>query len=125
MTHSSPQGWADGNRNGTRRRHAHKAAVVLNAPMSKQSGQESKSLCRQQLIDEGLLPFQCLERTTARLSIVIRLWIHDLREQFSRRSETVRGTAIAAVQWLAKHELTAVGRVAKIEPLSEQFYAYV
>lgn len=76
-------------------------------------------MIRQDLIDEGLLPFKGFESAAVRDSIVIQGWVDDLREQFGGGAKAMSGSPIAAVQRLAEDKLANVGGVAEIEPVCD------
>ena len=72
-------------------------------------------MLREDCVHVWLLALDCLQRAAARAVVRIQRRFQQFREQLARGSQSVRRLAVAIVPGLAKHELAAVGRVAKIE----------
>jgi len=85
--------------------------------IAKEPRQHRLCACLQHLIDEWLLPFEHLRRTTTGQWVLARLSIRNLRIEFCNGSQPGRVTAVCGVQRLAEHILTAACVVAKVEPV--------
>ena len=83
----------------------------------KEPRQHSECACRQHLIDERLLPFERLRRTTTGQRVLARLRICNLRIEFRNGSQPGRVTAVYGVQRLTEHILTAACVIAEVEPV--------
>jgi len=85
--------------------------------VAKEPRKHSERACRQHLIDEWLLPFECLSRAATGQRVLACLRIHDLRIEFRNCSEPGRGAPVCSVQRLAEHILAAARVVAEVEPV--------
>ena len=85
--------------------------------VAKEPRQHSECACRQHLIDEWLLPFECLRRAATGQRVLACFRIRNLRIEFRNGSQPDRVAAVCGVQRLAEHILTAARVVAEVEPV--------
>jgi hypothetical protein len=107
------------------RLQVHECSVMLDRPVSEQPREHSKSMIGQRLVNKRFLTFQGLQRTAARLSVIVERRIDQFRKKPANCTQARGASPIPPVLRLAQHELTAGGVVPQIKPLSERLSAYV
>jgi len=85
--------------------------------VAKEPRQHCQRAGSEHLIDERLLPFECLCRAATGQRVLARLSIHDLRIEFCHGSQPARVSAVCGVQRLAEHILAVARVVAEVEPV--------
>jgi hypothetical protein len=97
-------------------------AVERDFAMPEKAGQHCQGMIRKRLIDEGLLPFQCLDSATGRQIVrIIQMRSDDLGKQFSNGWKSAARFSIAVVFRLPEHKLSTIGGVAEIQPVNTFF----
>jgi len=97
-----------------------KESAMMDEPaVPEESRQHGQSARRERLIDEGLLPFERLDRGTTGQQIFARRCISNLRIELADRSQPFGFSAVSAVERLAQHKLPARRIVAEIEPIRD------
>ena len=109
------------------RRQIDKAAMVRDAPMPEQPGQQTQARRGNRGVDVWLLPIKCLGSTACRQAVpFIRSSMGDRGKEFVHARQSLRAILMMFPQWLAKDELAPVGQVASVEPIvkASRFQAY-
>ena len=85
--------------------------------VAKEPRQHSECACRQDVIDEWLLPFERLRCAATGQRVLARLRICNLRIEFCNGSQPGRAAVVCGVQRLTEHILAAARVVAEVEPV--------
>ena len=113
-----PQLRIDGQRTHLSRPRVEESAVVTQLAVPEELSQHGERTQRECLVDEWLLPVECLDCGTTGQRIFSGVCIDDLRIQLAHRSQALSLPAIPAVQGLTENILTAGGVVAEIKPVA-------
>jgi hypothetical protein len=83
--------------------------MIADFGVRKQPSQQGEGVLREGRVNKKLLALQCLSGAKARFSVVVEIWIHDLRKELRRRPQAEFCPAIPLVKWLTQDELSAIG----------------
>jgi hypothetical protein len=96
----------------------HKASVVWDAPMPKQSSQQGQCVSRNGAVNVRLLSIQGLCGAACRQSIsFIRLSLNDGGEELVHARQPFRAILAIFPQRLAEHKLAPIGEIPGIQPV--------
>src|SRR5579872_5411557 len=96
----------------------HKASVVWDAPMPKQSSQQGQCMSRDGAVNVRLLSIQGFCGAACRQSIsFIRLSLNDGGEELVHAGQPFRAILAIFPQGLAEHKLAPIGEISGIQPV--------
>ena len=93
--------------------------MIADPSIAEKAPKHRQSAGRKGLIDERLLPFERLRGGAAWQWVFSRRWVGDLRVKFRDGPQTLRPSAVDAVERLAQYILSAGRVVPQIEPIAD------